>query len=64
MGLITVRSRPVSGFTSADRAGWCLQFPRLQARVSLNDTSEKLGVSLFDLVCWTTRVVNLLYDQQ
>ncbi|PRX29045.1 hypothetical protein B0G75_10925 [Paraburkholderia sp. BL18I3N2] len=25
---------------------------------------RKLGVSLFDLVCWKTRVVNLLYDQQ
>jgi hypothetical protein len=62
--LVTARSRPVSGFTSADKAECCLQFHRPREVNSLRDTSEKLGVSLFGLAGNLASEVNLLYDQQ
>jgi len=44
--LITVRSRPISGFISADRAECRLQFPALST-LGLLRFERKLGVSLF-----------------
>ena len=47
--LITVRSRPVSGFISADQAGCRVQFLRFNSTGFANRYERKLGVSLFCL---------------